>query len=98
MCLRHKFGNVLDNTAVAVYNTIMSNNKTQASCLQFLIVLAIILVPLTMWTDRNLDFWLTHFSDKTVDVPWWASGLVAFFGNGFTILGNLIGEIARLCI
>lgn len=63
-----------------------------------LIGFAILFVPLTMWTDRNLDFWLTHFSEKTVDVPWWASALVTLFGNGVVILGNLIGEIARLCL
>lgn len=64
----------------------------------YLIGFAILFVPFVMWTDRNLDFWLSHFAEKTVDVPWWASALVTLFGNGLVIVGNLIAEIARFCL
>lgn len=62
-----------------------------------LVVLAALFVPLGLWTDRTLDFWLTRFCGHVVDVPFWASLLVGFVAP-FTFLMNLVSEIARCCL
>lgn len=58
----------------------------------------LILVLVSFWTDRNLDFWLTHFKGHPVDCPFWLSCLVTIVGNGVILLANVIGEVARLCL
>ena len=63
-----------------------------------LAILVVLIVPISLWTDRTLDFWCTYFSHHVVNVPIWMSCLVTFIGNGIIFLLNLISEIARLCV
>lgn len=60
-----------------------------------IIVLAVVLVPLSYWTGRNLDFWITHFKGHAVHVPFWLDLLATIVGNGFILIANVVGEIAR---
>jgi hypothetical protein len=66
--------------------------------IMYLVIFLIVVLPFSFWTDRNLDFYLTYFKGSEIDVPFWLSFLVTFFGNGLTFLLNIIGEIARLLI
>ena len=61
-------------------------------------LVVVILIGLSFWTDRSLDFWCTYFSHHTVDVPFWMSALLSFIGNGAVFVLNLVSEIVRVCM
>jgi len=61
------------------------------------IVMAIV-TAFTFWTDRNLDFWISHFKGEEVDVPFWLSFVVTIVGNGIIFFANVVAEIARFAI
>lgn len=63
----------------------------------FLFLMALI-VPVTMWTDRSLDFWFTYFKGEEVNIPWYLSLLVTVVFNGFILLANLISELFRFAV
>jgi hypothetical protein len=77
----------------------MSNlrNLGLAGCFAYLLGVLIVLVPLSFWTDRNLDFWLSQLKGETVDCPFWLSFIVSCFAPATFIL-NIIGEVARLAV
>jgi len=52
---------------------------------------------MSFWTDRNLDFWLTHFKGETVDCPFWLS-FVASILAPVSLFLNLVGEIVRMAV
>jgi hypothetical protein len=66
------------------------------SCGTMAIFAAIIYIPIVIWTNRNLDFWVSHFKGETVDVPLWMSCVASIFES--IVLLDLLGEIARLAI
>lgn len=46
------------------------------------------------WTDRTLDFWLTHFKGEVVDVNFFVSVLASLTGP-IAFFMNVVSEIAR---
>ena len=58
----------------------------------------IFFIPICMWTDRTMDFWLTHFNGVETNCPWYLSTLITFVANGFSLLGNVISEVARIFV
>lgn len=78
------------------YTSVDANRSTSQGCFYLVGWLAGTFF-LSFWTDRNLDFWLTHLKGETVDCPFWLS----FLASGFLPVGlfaNLMGEIARLVV
>lgn len=77
-------------------------NKKGFSLIELLIVLvviiAVVVTPLSFWTRRNLDFWITHFKHHQVHVPFWLAFLTAAVGNVVVIVLNIVAEIARIFI
>lgn len=74
---------------------------TAAGCLimsVFLSFFCFIIFLLSCWTDRNIEFWATHFKGESVDCPFWLSVAVTIVANGVCILCNVIAEVARLFI
>jgi hypothetical protein len=68
-----------------------------------LVVLAIAIIPaivwfLSLWTDRNLEFWFTYFKGEQVDVPMWISVVTTMVLNGIILIGNILGELFRLIV
>lgn len=59
-------------------------------------------IPLAMlvalWTDRNLDFWLTMYKHHAVHINYWLAFALTVVCNGFILLANIVGEILRHCI
>jgi len=53
---------------------------------------------ISLWTQRNLDFWLSQWNHHAVHVPYWASFLATFILNGVVLAGNIVGEIVRLAM
>lgn len=60
-----------------------------------LVVYMIIGIPLSYWTRRNLDFWLTAWKHHAVYVPLWLSFMLSVILNKWIIVLNLIGELGR---
>lgn len=77
------------------------SNKTSnvgcVGCIAYIFGWAIVMVPLSFWTDRNLDFWLTYFKGETVDCPLWLSFVTSIL-SPIAVFLNLVGEIARLAV
>ncbi len=67
--------------------------------LMFIVVLGSlvlgVLFGFPLWTQRNLDFWISHFKGHAVHVPYWLAFIAGWALNGFALLGNIIAEIAR---
>ena len=51
---------------------------------------------LSLWTDRNLEFWLTYFKGEQVDVPMWLSIVTTIVLNGVIITLNILTELFKL--
>lgn len=56
----------------------------------------IILCGLSIWTDRNLDFVVSHFKGQPTDVPMWLSALATIILNALALAFNVACEIIRL--
>lgn len=88
-------------TTITTTENFSFESETNYSCLEYLIVLALyfwVIVPLiALWTQRNLNFWLTHFSGHAVHVPFVLDYLLSVLAPAVILL-NVIAEIARHCI
>jgi len=77
-----------------VYKT--KNNNIGCWAIAFFLSIYIgIACALTFWTDRTLDFWLTHFKGEVVDVPYWLSFLTTLVLSPIVVGANLLSEIVR---
>ena len=56
-----------------------------------------IIYLISLWTDRNLDFWFSYFKGVPVDVPQWLSFVATLFAP-ISIPANIIMELARFAI
>lgn len=63
-----------------------------------IVITVLLIVPMSMWTDRNLDFWISYFHNSPVDVPYWFSLLVTIVFNQVVFILNIILEILRMAI
>lgn len=59
-------------------------------------VLPTILYFFICWTDGNLEYVLSYFKERHIEVPFWMSAIIAIVGNGATLLFNIICELAQL--
>lgn len=66
--------------------------------LLYCLYVAVIIGGFTMWTDRNLDFWMSCWQKKEIDVPYWTSLIITIVFNGIIIAVNIIAEIIRFYI
>lgn len=62
------------------------------------IVFAILFGPMSIWTDRTLEFWLMYFKHEPVAVPMWLSMVVTLVCNAFILAVNVLSEVVRLVI
>lgn len=61
----------------------------------FIIVL-LILIPLSVWTDRSLDFWYSYFKEVEMNFPYWISFIFTVILNAASFLFNIVTEILRI--
>jgi prepilin-type N-terminal cleavage/methylation domain-containing protein len=59
-----------------------------------LIVYPIIVTALAFWTQRNMDFWATHFAGHPVHVPFILDWLLCLVAPAM-FTANVIAEILR---
>ena len=76
--------------------SIQGDNGVLTGCGCMTLILLVTYLPIAFWTDRNLDFWISHIKGETVDVPFWLSMVISLFEP--IVLLDIIGEIARYFI
>lgn len=81
----------------------MNNNKGYTLVEILCVTVLVAIVPaiiwfISLWTDRNLEFWLTYFKGEQVDVPMWMSVVVTIVLNGIIFAANILTELYRLVI
>lgn len=52
---------------------------------------------MSLWTDRNLDFWFSHFKGQEVDIPQWISFLTTLLAP-VALVGNILMELFKFAI
>lgn len=60
----------------------------------FILAVVALFALFVLWTDRNLDFWISYFKGAPVDINILWSLLLNFTGP-LVLIGNVLGEIAR---
>lgn len=63
-----------------------------------ILTITALIASLALWTERTLEFWLSHFKGDLVDVPYWLSLLLTLVLNGVILAVNIFSEILRLLI
>lgn len=63
----------------------------------FLAFIVLVVILLSMWTDRSLEFWFAYFNHQ-VDIPLWMSAIVTIVTNGLSVVFNILTEIFRLVL
>ena len=78
----------------------MSNTKGYGFVWLFVIVVLgfLLVVPVSLWTDRNLEFYLSLLKGVAVKVPFILSLLLTIILNGVALALNIVFEIIRLCL
>ena len=51
-----------------------------------------------VWTDHNLDFWISYFKGHPVHVPLWLAFILGCALNCIALAANVIAEIAKYLI
>lgn len=75
----------------------MKNLYFRRSLTGCLVISLLIVLAMASWTDRSLDYWLSHFKGVPVDCPFWLSTLATLAAPAALLL-NIVSEIARLCV
>jgi len=52
---------------------------------------------LSLWTDRNLDFWFSYFKGQEVDIPQWISFLTTLIAP-VAFVGNILAELFKFAV
>jgi len=78
----------------------MSNTKGYGFVWLFVIVVLgfLLVVPVSLWTDRNLEFYLSLLKGVAVKVPFILSLLLTIILNGVALALNIVFELIRLCL
>jgi hypothetical protein len=61
-------------------------------------ILPLIVWFLSLWTDRNLEFWFEYLKGTPVDVPMWMSVIVTIVLNGVIVAANILTELFKLAV
>ena len=62
------------------------------------IFIVAIFTGLSLWTNRNLDWFLTLVKGEVVDAPMWMAVALSIVLNAIIFAANLIAEIVRFVI
>ena len=63
-----------------------------------IVITILLIVPMSLWTDRNLDFWISYFHNSPIDVPYWFSLLITIIFDEAVFILNIILEILRMVV
>jgi len=79
----------------------MFKNDKETTGIEYILALFVIIIlsiPVGMWTDRNLEFYLSMIKKTAVHVPFILSWLLTVLLNGIILVIDLILEIVRLAM
>ena len=81
----------------------MLNQEKGFTLVELLIVIGIIallaIIPLlALWTDGNIEWWITYFKNETINIPYWISLVITIVFNVVAMAFNLITEICKLVL
>lgn len=48
-----------------------------------------------VWTDGNLEYFVSYLKDRPVKIPFWVSAIIVCLTNVCTLLFNIICEIVK---
>jgi hypothetical protein len=71
-----------------------SKEQSKVAPVLLLSFIVFFLLILALWTDRNIDFWLTYFKGFETNCPYWLS-LIATILGPFPFIFNVLSELAR---
>ena len=77
------------------------NDEEKAGCIEMSLLFALstfFFWLLSLWTDRNLEFWLSYFKGNPITVPGWMSFVLTVVLNGVILVANIVGELLRLVV
>lgn len=60
------------------------------------ITLALISYPYIIWTDRNLEYFLSYLKDQEIKVPFWISTVVVLVSNVLGLIFNIVCYLVKL--
>lgn len=61
-------------------------------------ILPAIVWIISLWTDSNLEFWLSYFKGEAINVPMWLSVLITIILNGVIVVANIVSELLQLVV
>jgi len=68
---------------------------------RYVLMCVLLTIPLSIWTDRNLDFWVSFVQGTETNVPFWKSAVIAIattLAFGASLALNVVGEVLRLFV
>jgi hypothetical protein len=71
---------------------------TGAEAVVFIGLFITVVGLLSLWTERNLEFWFTYFKGVPVEVHYGLAFLLTLMLNGFMFALNIFFEILRLAV
>ena len=78
------------------------NNEKGFAVIEMLVVyvllIAIIVLPISLWTQRSLEFWCMYIKHTPIHVSYWVSVAITVGLNGLALFANAVTEILRLVI
>lgn len=75
-----------------------TNGNALVVALISIAILGIVIYPLSLWTDRSLEFWMSFIKGTPILCPGWLSFLVTLCLNAVILGLNVLSEIVRLVI
>ena len=75
----------------------MRDNPTPIGCVAMLGFYLGIVYLLSLWTDRNLDFWFSYAKGFEVDIPQWISFLATIFAP-ISVPVNILMELFKFAV
>lgn len=76
----------------------MKKGSTLLTQLILLVIVLAITGLVALWTQSNLDFWISYFKKEAVNIPYWIAFLLTALTNVFGIIGNIVMELAKFLV
>ena len=77
----------------------MKNKGFTVVELLVVVVPFLLLIPvLALWTNSNMDFWISHFKGHAVHVSYFLALILTVVGNGVILFANVVAQIAQYLI
>lgn len=59
------------------------------------VIIISVVAAMSFWTDGNIEWLISTFANRTVDVPLWLSVILTLLLNALVLVFNIIVEILK---